>query len=111
MTPQLQLAIRLLQLPTIELQAHIRELLETNVMLEQDEDTESAAYEPLSSAETAPETAAPSEEPPVEVVDDGWSDRSVGRGETPGGGGEDDGRRDSADPGGRPRRNHRPGQW
>ena len=28
MTPQLQQAIRLLQLPTIELQAHIRELLE-----------------------------------------------------------------------------------
>jgi RNA polymerase sigma-54 factor len=29
MTPQLQQAIRLLQLPTIELQAHIREALET----------------------------------------------------------------------------------
>ena len=48
MTPQLQQAIRLLQLPTIELQAHIRELLESNVMLEQDEDTESGIYEPLS---------------------------------------------------------------
>jgi len=59
MTPQLQQAIRLLQLPTIELQAHIRELLESNVMLEQDEDTESSAYEPLSGAETAPEIAAP----------------------------------------------------
>ena len=45
MTPQLQQAIRLLQLPTIELQAHIRELLESNVMLEQDEDTESGTYE------------------------------------------------------------------
>ena len=33
MTPQLQQAIRLLQLPALELQAHIRELLETNVML------------------------------------------------------------------------------
>ena len=43
MTPQLQQAIRLLQLPTIELQAHIRELLESNVMLEQDEDTESGS--------------------------------------------------------------------
>ena len=29
MTPQLQQAIRLLQLPALELQAHIRELLET----------------------------------------------------------------------------------
>ena len=48
MTPQLQQAIRLLQLPTIELQAHIRELLESNVMLEQDEDTESGTYETLS---------------------------------------------------------------
>ena len=34
MTPQLQQAIRLLQLPSLELQAHIRELLESNVMLE-----------------------------------------------------------------------------
>src|ERR1700733_4297539 len=87
MTPQLQQAIRLLQLPTIELQAHIRELLESNVMLEQDEDTESGTYESLSSAETAPETAAPAEEPPVEVVDDGWSDQSVGPAENPWSGG------------------------
>ena len=42
MTPQLQQAIRLLQLPTIELQAHIREALESNVMLEQDEETDTA---------------------------------------------------------------------
>ena len=70
MTPQLQQAIRLLQLPTIELQAHIRELLESNVMLEQDDDTESGTYEQLSDSETAPETAATPEEPPVEVVDD-----------------------------------------
>ena len=39
MTPQLQQAIRLLQLPALELQAHIRELLETNVMLEPMEET------------------------------------------------------------------------
>ena len=36
MTPQLQQAIRLLQLPSLELQAHVRETLETNVMLEAD---------------------------------------------------------------------------
>src|ERR1700734_2618453 len=102
MTPQLQQAIRLLQLPTIELQAHIRELLESNVMLEQDEDTESGTYESLSSAETAPETAAPVEEPPVEVVDDGWSDQSVGPAENPwrGGSGEDDRQRGFAGSGG-----------
>src|ERR1700724_4493038 len=87
MRSQLQQAIRLLQLPTIELQAHIRELLESNVMLEQDEDTESGTYESLSGAETAPETAAPVEEPPVEVVDDGWSDQSVGPAENPWSGG------------------------
>src|SRR5450755_3543348 len=40
MTPQLQQAIRLLQMPALELQAHIRELLETNVMLEPTEEAE-----------------------------------------------------------------------
>ena len=106
MTPQLQQAIRLLQLPTIELQAHIRELLESNVMLEQDDDTESGTYEPMSSAETAPETAAPSEEAPVEVVDDGWSDRSVGPAENPWSGGDDDRQQEYADSAGQSLRDH-----
>src|ERR1700726_1135557 len=39
MTPQLQQAIRLLQLPSPDLQAHVRETLETNVMLEAEEET------------------------------------------------------------------------
>ena len=51
MTPQLQQAIRLLQLPTIELQAHIREALESNVMLEQDEEAEAATFQPLAITE------------------------------------------------------------
>src|SRR5438477_10832444 len=38
MTPQLQQAIRLLQLPSLDLQAHIRETLESNVMLEAEEE-------------------------------------------------------------------------
>src|ERR1700726_1611523 len=38
MTPQLQQAIRLLQLPSLDLQAHVREPLETNVMLEAEEE-------------------------------------------------------------------------
>ena len=38
MTPQLQQAIKLLQLPVLELQAQVMEALETNVMLEQEED-------------------------------------------------------------------------
>ena len=39
MTPQLQQAIRLLQLPVLELQAQIREALETNVMLESEDES------------------------------------------------------------------------
>jgi RNA polymerase sigma-54 factor len=46
MTPQLQQAIRLLQLPVIDLQTQIQEALETNVMLEADE----ADGTPVSSA-------------------------------------------------------------
>src|SRR6202789_4244279 len=38
MTPQLQQAIRLLQLPSLDLQAHVRETLETNVMLEAEDE-------------------------------------------------------------------------
>ena len=59
MTPQLQQAIRLLQMPTLELQAHINEMLETNVMLEQEEPedeveltTHFTAAEPTESIET-----------------------------------------------------------
>lgn len=37
LTPQLQLAIRLLQLPVLDLQAELREALEKNVMLEMDD--------------------------------------------------------------------------
>ncbi len=40
MTPQLQQAIRLLQLPVLELQAQIREALESNVMLEAEDESE-----------------------------------------------------------------------
>src|SRR6202453_5191155 len=59
MTPQLQQAIRLLQLPPLDLQAHVRETLETNVMLEAED--ELALDPPL---ETPPEGAR--EEAPVE---------------------------------------------
>ena len=37
MTPQLQQAIRLLQLSSIELQTEVQEALESNMMLEMDE--------------------------------------------------------------------------
>ena len=100
MTPQLQQAIRLLQLPTIELQAHIRELLETNVMLEQDEESESGQYESLATTEMGGEPAAPQAESSVEVVDDGWSDQSVGPAENPWSPGDDDRQQEFADAGG-----------
>jgi RNA polymerase sigma-54 factor len=106
MTPQLQQAIRLLQLPTIELQAHIRELLETNVMLEQDEDAETAAYDALPDTESIPETAAPSEEPPVEVIDEGWSDQPVGASENPWSSGDDDRQQEFADSSGQSLHDH-----
>jgi RNA polymerase sigma-54 factor len=106
MTPQLQQAIRLLQLPTIELQAHIRELLESNVMLEQDEEAESEAFESASSAEGATETAAAPEENPVEVVDDGWTDQSAGPAENPWSPGDDDRQQEFADSAGQSLHDH-----
>src|SRR6201990_772017 len=83
MTPQLQQAIRLLQLPALELQAHIRELLETNVMLEPTEEAEgTGTFEAIETSN--PESEQPEqperaqEESTVEVVDEGWGEQSVG---------------------------------
>jgi len=61
MTPQLQQAIRLLQLPVLELQAQIREALESNVMLEAED--EAASLE-TGEVEASPqfEATAPSAE-------------------------------------------------
>ena len=106
MTPQLQQAIRLLQLPTIELQAHIREQLESNVMLEQDEDSETANFQPLATTEmgTAPAESEP--EASVEVIDDSWNDQSVGPAENPWSPGDDERQQDIADAGGQTLREH-----
>jgi RNA polymerase sigma-54 factor len=66
MTPQLQQAIRLLQLPVLELNTQLQEALESNVMLEQEEPADS---------EDAPRT---SEEPAIvvgeEVEKGDWED-------------------------------------
>jgi RNA polymerase sigma-54 factor len=51
MTPQLQQAIRLLQLSSIELQTEIQDALESNMMLELEEDIEEEAV-PATQAET-----------------------------------------------------------
>ena len=107
MTPQLQQAIRLLQLPTIELQAHIRELLESNVMLEQDEEGETERLEALAGGpETGSETAVAPTEPQVEVVDEGWDDQSTGPAENPWSGGDDDREQEFADEAGKSLRDH-----
>src|SRR5690242_7294331 len=100
MTPQLQQAIRLLQLPALELQAHIRELLETNVMLEPIEETE--AQGPLEATEAAESSAAPapevepaapaSSDAQVDVVDEHWGEHSVGPSDGGAWNGEDDDR-------------------
>jgi RNA polymerase sigma-54 factor len=61
MTPQLQQAIRLLQLPVLELQAQIREALESNVMLESED--EAGSLETAELEIPVFENAAPSAQP------------------------------------------------
>ena len=89
MTPQLQQAIRLLQLPTIELQAQVLQALETNVMLEPDEEFEAttslealqreASSEPPVDVDEGGDEAA---EPVVEIGDD-WAEPNATESETP----------------------------
>ncbi|WP_067868923.1 RNA polymerase factor sigma-54 [Neptuniibacter marinus] len=56
MTPQLQQAIRLLQLSTLDLQQEIQEALESNPMLDVSEDEHASASETQESNSQAPET-------------------------------------------------------
>ena len=79
MTPQLQQAIRLLQLSTLELQIEVQEALEANPMLEQDEGEDSGATEPESASSTDKETPATAEEasetiPDELPTDSNWDD-------------------------------------
>ena len=101
MTPQLQQAIRLLQLPALELQAHIRELLETNVMLEpmddgHEEGLETSTLEHAAAPEPTEAPAAPRESA-VEVLDEGWGEHSVGPAESSWSGDDDDRQQEFAD--------------
>ena len=112
MTPQLQQAIKLLQLPSLELQAHIRELLETNVMLEAEEESEATtSFEALGAgpndrespaggdempqsgsgdSDVDSDTNAESTEPSVEIVEDSWNETSAAPGDTPWNADDDD---------------------
>jgi RNA polymerase sigma-54 factor len=106
MTPQLQQAIRLLQLPALELQAHIRELLETNVMLEPLEEAEVAGvYETAGLPEPAP-VAERAEAGTVEVLDDGWGEQSVGPAEAPWSGDDEERQQEFADSSGQSLQEH-----
>jgi RNA polymerase sigma-54 factor len=95
MTPQLQQAIRLLQLPALDLQAHIREALESNVMLESLDEMPETATGTFEASTTDPpqqQTAEVRETQPateVEIADDSWTEQSTGPSETPWSGDED----------------------
>ena len=83
MTPQLQQAIRLLQLSTLELQSEVQEALESNPMLEQDEGSGEEAPEAGATASqpdkepatTATDSSGDSENIPDELpTDSNWED-------------------------------------
>ena len=106
MTPQLQQAIRLLQLPALELQAHIRELLETNVMLEPDEAEATGTFEVRVTAAEQPKPPEHAAESTVEMLDEGWGDHSVGPAETPWSSDEDERQQEYADESGKSLQDH-----
>jgi RNA polymerase sigma-54 factor len=86
MTPQLQQAIKLLQLPVLELQAQVMAALETNVMLEQEEDDtiDLASLDqvtPTGEVETASAENGEADEPTADDVivemEDPWAESST----------------------------------
>ena len=108
MTPQLQQAIRLLQLPALELQAQIREALESNVMLEAEDEQEGVSLEELEASppeatEDSDETG--DDEPVVEISDD-WPQQTAAESESPWSGGGDDRMLDLADESGQTLTDH-----
>ena len=80
MTPQLQQAIRLLQLSTVELQTEVQEALETNPMLDQDDGSGSETPEPAQSTDEVTQEASTQPEgenqtiPEDLPVDSNWED-------------------------------------
>src|ERR1700692_4460622 len=94
MTPQLQQAIRLLQLPSLDLQAHVRETLETNVMLEAEEEGAEVLSDAVREREDVPAeekyveldgnstSSEQREEPEVEIADEAWGEQTSGPSDT-----------------------------
>src|SRR5580700_1004450 len=104
MTPQLQQAIRLLQLPSLDLLAHVRETLETNVMLEaeeeplepvgeavreRDEVSQPKDEEPYAELDGNSTPADQQEAPEVEIADEAWGEQTSGPSDTPWSGDDD----------------------
>jgi RNA polymerase sigma-54 factor len=93
MTPQLQQAIRLLQLTALNLQAQIRETLESNVMLEAEEDDQLSSLEEMAAASSSPgeddSGDAGEVEPTVESGDE-WPEATAASSDAPWSGGDDD---------------------
>ncbi len=97
MTPQLQQAIKLLQLPVLELQAQVMEALETNVMLEQEEDdtidltsldqvaptgeAEAESFEGGEGSSEATETDEPTADDVIVEMEDPWAESSTPSGD------------------------------
>jgi RNA polymerase sigma-54 factor len=73
MTPQLQQAIRLLQLSTLELQLEVQQALESNPMLELAEDSPA---DEGNTAEAKEDTASEQDSMEPAVDEDGWDDLS-----------------------------------
>src|SRR5580658_1608714 len=101
---QLKLGQQLTMTPQLQLQAHIRELLETNVMLEPDEGEGTGTFETLVTAGES--QAPPRAENAVEVLDEGWGERSVGPSETPWSGDDDERQQEFADTAGQSLQEH-----
>ena len=124
MTPQLQQAIRLLQLPALDLQAHVRETLETNVMLEAEDefgaDSGPEAGGPEAGGADAPREVrdpqrgeeyaeldgdAPGDErtadAEVEIADEAWGEQTTGPSGAEAWSGDDDRNADFSDQHGR----------
>jgi RNA polymerase sigma-54 factor len=90
MTPQLQQAIRLLQLPALDLQAHVREALESNVMLESlDEAGDATGINEAPELREEPREDTREEKAEqeldsvdVEVIDDPWAEPTAAASDT-----------------------------
>jgi len=81
MTPQLQQAIRLLQLSTMELSMEVQQVLESNMMLEIDEDDGSSSSENSSDSEQS--TAEADQKEGLSSTETETPDREVGSEEIP----------------------------